>query len=396
MYEMPRHRTLLYFADAFAWSYLEGSPASTPYWRTQLPLTPLLGYSSTMIPCIQTGKTPAESGIWTEYVLEPRTPSALARAAAGAPITRTAANLARLATFRVTRKLGLDVEHRLRMPLEISHLFARHPIRYDRFPAVDISGAPTIADVVAEKGGTFRFVFLPKGLPTGSTSSSVLGDEVSDVTFIYDPALDAYGHKRGADPEAHFPYIGRIQRFVESFAASAARQGEEAETLLFSDHGMTTVTAGLDIRPLLRGLQLGRDYAVFMDATFARFWYWSDRVRSAVRSRAVASGSCAWLTAEEQRQYGLVFPDDRYGMDILVADEGVVFHPNYFAPRFIRSAKYPDRGTHGYRPECASSKGVVLYRGDRWVVATEQQCIPIQDIFSIASRVAVGDDRVVK
>ena len=48
-----------------------------------------------------------------------------------------------------------------------------------------------------------------------------------------------------------------------------------------------------------------------------------------------------------------------------MADEGVVFHPNYISPTFFRTRNYPDRGTHGFWPKYPSSYGVFAYRGSR-------------------------------
>ena len=66
---------------------------------------------------------------------------------------RPLVDIARLILFRITRLYGYSAEHRLRLPLNVSHLFSRHPIRYDEFPPIALP-VPTLADVFRERGLT--------------------------------------------------------------------------------------------------------------------------------------------------------------------------------------------------------------------------------------------------
>ena len=76
---------------------------------------------------------------------------------------------------------------------------------------------------------------------------------------------------------------------------------------------------------------------MFVDSTVARFWYAGASVRDAIRSR-LADAPGSFLTREDEERYGIAFDDDRYGADILVADEAVVFHPSYISPTFFRTS----------------------------------------------------------
>ena len=91
-------------------------------------------------------------------------------------------------------------------------------------------------------------------------------------------------------------------------------------------------------------------------------------MREALRD---APGS--FLTEAEADTYGVPYPDDRYGQDVLIADEGTVFHPSYISPTFFRTA-FPDKGMHGYRPECATADGVVMYSGRAVEDALPEPC----------------------
>ncbi len=356
-------KLLLYFSDAFAWQYLERRPFLDEFWDQRVPLRTILGYSSTVIPAIESGKSPQESGIWTEYYFDRRERTLLERLASRTRLGWVVipANLARLFVFRVTRKLGRP-DHRMRIPLPVSHLFARHAIDYKRFPAIE--SGDTLAELFDSLGLSVRFVFVEPGLdPDAEVDRLKSAAGNVDVHFYYDPRLDEGGHNHGPDLRRLGRIIDEQARFVERCTEALSQHGD-TEVLFFSDHGMARVDVAYDIREPLRDLRFGRDYVAFFDSTFARFWYRDADMRSLVRSQLIdAPGS--FLSAGDTARYGLDFDDDRYGQDVLVADEGVVFHPNYFPGKLLRPGEFPLRGMHGYRPEAPASDGVVLYRGTR-------------------------------
>lgn len=375
-------KLILYFADGFAWHYLGRRPFMDDFWLHRRPLETLLGYSSTIMPAIVSGRPPQDTGIWTEYYFEPRERSALQRLLSRprvAPV-RPVVDLVRLVLFRLTRKYGYLAEHRLRLPLEVSHLFSRHDIRYDEFPAIELP-VPTLADVFRERGLRHEFRYVKGGLNSTDELRHLREslDDV-DVFFYYDPALDGGGHVAGASAEALSGPIDEIERFLPAAWEAISEHGDEPEMILFSDHGMTDVRDNFDLFALLEGFRLGPDYVVFMDSTFARFWFPSEEKRDAVRA-ALADVPGHWLDDEDRRRYGVDFPDRQmYGEEVLVADEGVIFHPNYFAPRFLGQRAYPDRATHGYLPEAPSTAGVFFYRGDRWEEEPAEP-FPVTSIF---------------
>lgn len=380
-------KLVLYFADGFAWQYTGERPFMEDAWDRRMPLATLLGYSSTVIPSILTGKWPRETGMWTEYYLAPRPRSPMARLLTR-PRLRWAllpTDLARLVWFRVARKAHLGMEHRLRIPLELTHLFERHPIQYDRFPPIGLP-VSSLADLFEERGLRVDFRYLHDG-PDLKAELARLREtrEDIDVFFYYDPSLDSRGHVAGASAEALAPSIDKISRFLEA-ALSQLGAGDDVEAVLFSDHGMTTVSRTFDLFAHLEPLRLGRDYLVFMDSTIARFWFPSAEMREAVTAR-LADVPGRLLDDADKRRLGIDFTDDRYGIDVLAADEGVVFHPNYFAGPFLRFArKYPEKAMHGYLPDAPSSRGVFFYRGTRWTTPPPDE-FSATDIFGVVEAV---------
>jgi predicted AlkP superfamily pyrophosphatase or phosphodiesterase len=354
-------KVILYFSDAFAWNYLESTDFMPDFWTERRPLETVLGYSSTILPCLISGQSPQRTGIWTEYYRHDRPQGSLARWVVRSRVLLTPVNLARLILFRFARKAGHPAAHLLRIPLQLAHFFARHDMDYRKFPPV-VLPVPTFADAAAGHGLRFSFKYLKHGYDLDAELADLdrrLAD--NDVLFYYDPSVDGHGHHAGADARALKPDIDRVGAFCEH-AWQRIGADPEAHLLLFSDHGMTDVKHAYDLFARLAPWRIGHDYLVFVDSTFARFWYASDAVRDGIRS-ALADAPAVFLTAEDERRYGIAFDDDRYGQEILVADEAVVFHPSYISPTFFRTKQYPDRATHGYLPECATAYGIYLRRG---------------------------------
>ncbi len=375
-------KLILYFADGFAWQYAGQRSFMPDFWDARRPLRTLLGYSSTVMPAIVTGQLPRETGIWTEYYLDPRRRSATQRffSRPGAAPLRPLIDLWRLVWFRITRKLGYSAEHRLRLPLEISHLFSRHEIRYDELPPLALP-VPTLVDLFAEHGLRHEFRYIRGGLCAEDQLNYLREriDEV-DVFFFYDPALDSGGHVAGASAEALSGPIDEIERFLEQSWELARERSPEVEMMLFSDHGMTDVDRTFDLFSRLEGFRLGRDYVVFMDSTFARFWFPNAGRREAVLA-ALEGVPGRLLSEDDLCRYGIDFADrSTYGEEVLVADEGVVFHPNYFVPGVLKNRRYPERAMHGYLPEAPSTDGVFFYRGNR-LAAELPDPFPVTDIY---------------
>jgi hypothetical protein len=377
-------KLLLYFADAFAWQYLDETDYMATFWDERSPLETVLGYSSTILPVLITGRTPRETGIWTEYYRSDRAPSRAARILGRAKLLRTPINMARLVAFRFARKAGSLTAHRLRMPLEIAHHFERNQMDYRRFPPVALP-VPTLEQVATDLGLRFGFRYLADGYDLEAELSWLeKALEDVDVLFLYDPSVDGRGHHVGASAAALRPELERIARFIERATGLMDEHGG-AEVMLFSDHGMTNVERTFDIFAALGDLEVGRDYLVWVDSTFARFWYPTEEVRGVVHER-LASAPAAFLSSEEMRGYGIDFDDDRYGQEVLAAEEGVVFHPSYISPTFFRTRGYPDKATHGYRPEAPSAYGIFCYRGNR-LEGPLPRPVRATDVFGLATSV---------
>ena len=190
---------------------------------------------------------------------------------------------------------------------------------YRRFPPVQLP-VPTLVDVARDLRLKFDFRYLGHEYdPEAELLRLKQNIDDVDVFFFYDAALDHHGHHTGASAPLLKKEIDRLAGFLED-ATQLIERSHQAEVILFSDHGMTNVTSTFDLIECLDGLALGTDYLVFIDSTFARFWY----LRSSARERIhemLSDAPAAFLSDEEKHKYGINFDNDRYGEDIFVADE---------------------------------------------------------------------------
>ncbi|TAK33772.1 MAG: hypothetical protein EPO21_11870 [Chloroflexota bacterium] len=380
-------KLLLYFCDAFAWRYCQQTDFMMDFWTTCRPLRTLLGYSSGIVPSLLSGKYPRETGVWTEYYRSPRPQTRLERALTSSRLTLAPANIVRLVLFHCAMRLGSPAVHQLRLPLELGHFFKHAPIDYRRFPPIELP-VPTLDQVFKQKGLRFETRYLKPGR-SASSELEYLRSRLPhvDIMFYYDIALDHKGHHVGASASRLKPELDRIAHFFEQ--AWALRESAEWEMLLFSDHGMTDVDTKYDLLHALRDVGLGKQFLVFVDSTLARFWFSGSEVRETIMAR-LGRAPARFLTVAEKEELGIDFEDDRYGQEILVAEEGAVFQPSFITPAFNRHQPFPLRAMHGYLPEFPSSYGIFAYRGSRYLAEIPNP-MPAVDLFSVITAILEAD-----
>jgi hypothetical protein len=125
---------------------------------------------------------------------------------------------------------------------------------------------------------------------------------------------------------------------------------------LFSDHGMTRVTRSFDIWSYLEwcGFRLGKEYLAFINSTVVPLWFDSGRRREIVDCLN-RSGAGHVLTDAERYRLHLRVPNNRFGDECFLADEGVECVPN-----FINLARDKGQGMHGYNPNLPSTRAFFI------------------------------------
>lgn len=331
---------LAIFADALGYCYTSHPlirKALERIFRSVVPLRSMLGYSAGIMPSIWTSSYPHDHGYWAEWVLKSDYVPRLLR------IRRTQWILRCLFLYGVkTSMLLLHKRSSLApaIPTAITKVFSCR--NFDVTTPFILKAPPSLFWVLQENGIRYRYyccrkiedLVLPK-------------DERADIIIFHLGELDGLGHSLG--PESN-QLAHRILHLLDRVEALA----KKADSLcLFSDHGMFPIKRRVDLLAVLEKIspKLGLDYLVFLDATMARFWFFSNQARTEIMSTLSKLPCGHFLTSLERDNNGLNFETDTYGQEIYLVNPSVEIFPNFFHPLYKGFFK----GLHGYTASALNS-----------------------------------------
>lgn len=176
------------------------------------------------------------------------------------------------------------------------------------------------------------------------------------LVHIHLQELDGIGHAYGPESAEVLAAIGRADALAERLVRELAARVDALDVILFSDHGMVSVTGTVDVWDAVRqtGFRAGRDVIFFLDSTMARFWFPTQVARDAI-IRALSKLPGRVLDGRDLRRLDIDGCDRRNGELIFLAEPGHVIVPNFFQARADHT-----RGMHGYEPDCPDNMGIFL------------------------------------
>jgi hypothetical protein len=203
-----------------------------------------------------------------------------------------------------------------------------------------------------------------------------LQSEIPDRRFDFDLlefyAFDLLSHWNLDRPGVMAKHLRRVDQFAESLAGRCDRAG--VRMILLVDHGQEAVRQTIDLRALVRDSGAApSDVVDYVEVGVARFWFASDAARSAVRRALEKEPRILLQRHTDLKDYGLDFPDSRFGELYAIAAPGSIFFPHDFyhplanlymglsKPRLWRRILKPvHRGSHGHRPDHPAEEGYVV------------------------------------
>ena len=348
---MQRPVVLVFLIDALGWAIAERFEFTRGVLPVRQPLDTVLGYSSAAIPSLLSGASPAQHGSWSMF----------RRASRGGSFSslRRLPRLPNALEWRARRYVRRWIDRGgavgayydlYEIPLHLLHHF---DIAQKGSP-FDPGGlrTETVFDWMLANGVRYRLWDYRTDEKRNFAEAEASFVDAPDVVFVYTAELDALMHRVGIFDGAVATRLRGYDAFLASMRKAAARAGRNLTTVILSDHGMTDVTATVDVWGALEadGLRAGRDYLAFFDSTMARFW--GDGRALAVAERAFASRGRR-LGSEELASLGCHFPDGEYGDTVFLADPGVLIVPSFMGSRAIAAM-------HGYHPGDSFSRGCFL------------------------------------
>jgi len=223
-----------------------------------------------------------------------------------------------------------------------------------------IPGQRSIFDLLYEKGIGHKIYSYKDPL----TDREILERAAQDIAsgseeffFLYLSELDMFLHLHRAEPAKVAAKLAWYEEALGRVFEAALQRDSGARLRVFSDHGMTPVVRHCDMAAVVDGcgFQTPRDYLAVYDSTMARFWFFSESARSAICAQLNQLDYARVLTEEELREFGVFFPDKRYGEIVALLDPGCIVAEGGFNGRGWKPA-----GMHGYHPDDPNSSAVFL------------------------------------
>lgn len=344
--------------DACGWEIIRQDPFACSFAPHRRRLTSVLGYSSTCVPTILSGRWPNQHRNWCYFVYDP----------ANSPfrgLTRWAWLPRKLTNRRFFRRW---LTRRVKRKLNFRGYFDLYNIPFDQIGLFDFSEkknplqpnglnrGPNIFDFL-EQRGTPYYVSDPAESEQGNLEALIarVTAKAIDFAFLYWPGLDGILHQHGNDaPEVRLQ-LRQYERWIDELLGAAQGHYRDIRLYVFSDHGMADCQQTLDLQCLLTDLPVRapKDYVVVFDSTMARFWFFHDNARRAVQQRLEQVSQGRVLPDHELESLHVLFEDRYFGQLIFLVNEGVLIVPSHMGER-------PIRGMHGYHPQEKHSYAALL------------------------------------
>lgn len=327
------------FADGLGFHYTRKEAVNVAFsqvFKVVIPLRTMLGFSIGLIPSIWTSSFPREHGYWSEFYYESPHSVDLFK------ISRIQWGIETMALFGIKRtQLLLGRKSRLYpgVPRVVSRLFSRSALEFkEPFTSKDVT---SLFAVLNEEKISCNYLFRER-----ITESDIQAVGESDITVFHLGEFDKYGHSYGAESKVVFDKIFELMDALK-------RISRKAELLLFSDHGMFSITATWDILKLFSKTRskLGKDYLVFLDATMARFWFFNKRAEEEISQLLSRFPYGHFISVGEMSSNGIDFCHNAFGDKIFLLHPGFEIYPNFYHPFY----KNLIRGMHGYSPSASNS-----------------------------------------
>jgi len=243
-----------------------------------------------------------------------------------------------------------------------------------------IGGVPSIFSVLGDRC-SYRFTKSFERLAAAAAEMPVRGKTLSIVEAY---AFDLFTHWNLDRPEAMRTMLAEVDRQVERVERQCREQG--ARFMLMSDHGQEPVHHYIDLARALRASGVpAEDYAYYLEAAIARFWFRNERARAGITGILRSIQNTTLLTYRQLHEYDICFDDDRYGELFLYAHHGHVFHPNDFThplANLFMALSEPTmrhrmwnprhRGYHGYLPGHPADDGFLVLADPEFRAAAER------------------------
>jgi hypothetical protein len=357
---MGKKVTIFMFIDALGWEIVKEHNFCTDKLPHRFPVKMQLGYSSTAIPTILSGKKPKEHKHFSFFYYSPKK----------SPF--------KIFKYLLLRFLPPKIFNRWRVRHFLSKIvkaiygftgyFELYNVSYAKLPYFDYCEKK---DIFAA-GGLYPVKNLCDVLNQSQIPYLISDWRKSDYAnivemqtallegniefgFLYTASLDGFLHNNITDSDSIGNELFKYEQAVEDLMKAAADNYDDFNFMVISDHGMTPLNGLCDLKPQINKLNLkfGKDYVAVFDSTMARFWFLNDNARKQIMEVLETVPNSRILSSEEKEKYGIDFENNLFGEEMLLLDPGYQIIPSDMGLK-------PLSGMHGYAPEDKDSFACIL------------------------------------
>ena len=350
------------FIDALGWELVSATDFMAKEFPYRRKIEMQFGYSSTAIPTILSGRTPAEHGHLGLFRFAPQD-SPFRRLAKVAPLLKPASfwNRGRVRhhlSKAIARLYGFTGYFQLyQMP------FAKLPLmdyceKHDLFAPHGMSPVENLRDLLARSGVSFHISDWHIGDRRNFAAAREAITRGDTFIFLYTAELDSLLHRFPAPPIAEEirAKLAWYREEIESLFDCCREAGRSLRLTVISDHGMTPLTRTVDLKSAVEKTPLvfGRDYGACYDSTMFRATFLAPGAEETIRKALEPFAEYGrWLSEEEEKRYGIYRADRKFGDAIYLMNPGIQIVPSDMGAK-------PLNGMHGFAPEDKDSQAVIL------------------------------------
>ena len=355
-----KHKTIeiFLFIDALGWKIVNDHGFLTDMLPYRKKVDMQFGYSSSAIPTILSGKTPAEHGHLGLFRFAPeaspfKTLSKLA--AFFKPESFWSRGRVRHHLSKLLKKIyGFTGYFQLyRMPLwKLKYM--DYCEKQDLFIAHGMGDIANLHDTLRAKGVNFHISDWHLSDDENFSAAQHAIEDGKNFLFVYTASFDGVLHDHIHDETVIKAKLEAIKLQIEALYRKAETFAENVHFTVFSDHGMTPLAGMVDIMQAIKmsGLIFGKDYGACFDSTMARFYYLNEKAKVVIAD-VMKGFPGRFLSCEEEKKYKIYRADRTFGDGIFILDAGIQIVPSDMGGKALN-------GMHGFIPENEHSPAAIL------------------------------------
>ncbi len=359
---MRHNLEIFLFIDALGWEIVEESNFLTDLLPFRRKIEMQFGYSSSAIPTILSGKRPSE-----------HRHLGLFRFAPSASPFRWLRHLAPLLKPTSLWNRG-RIRHWLSKLLGrlcgFTGYFQLYQVPFTKLSQMDycekrdlfvpggMEEVKNLADLLTVSGAAYHISNWRLGDQRNFAAAREAVAQGAEFLFIYTAELDSLLHQFPGRPLTA-PILAKLkwyQQQIQELLENCRHDGKSVRLTVISDHGMTPLTQTVDLKGAVErtGLVWGKDYGSCYDSTMFRATFLSPGAEAAIKEALLPYEKYGhWLTAEEEKHYGIYRADRYFGDAIFLMNAGIQIAPSDMGVK-------PLPGMHGFAPEDKDSYAAIL------------------------------------